>query len=266
MSAALVAEFRKLFSTRMWWLLGGLMVAYLAFIGVVMAFTLTVEQQGAPVTLTGVAAAEAVYGLVNAVGYVFPLLIGSLMMTTEFRHKTITESFLVEPRRGVLLAAKLVASVPIGLLYGVLGGIGVVAGGAPVLAWQGDGAFLGSGEVWETLALGVLVTTIWTIIGVAVGTVLPNQVAAIVVILALTQFVEPVARVALASFEATQQVSAYLPGAAADAVLGSSLFGEMAGAGGGALLSRGQGLAVFVAYAVVLAVVGRLTTLRRDVA
>ena len=65
--------------------------------------------------------AAAVYGLINAIGYVFPLVIGSLAMTTEFRHQTITQSLLVEPRRGVFLGAKLLATVPLGLLYGVVG-------------------------------------------------------------------------------------------------------------------------------------------------
>ena len=38
MSAALRAELRKLFSTKLWWLLALLLAAYLIFIAVVMAF------------------------------------------------------------------------------------------------------------------------------------------------------------------------------------------------------------------------------------
>ena len=43
MKAALVAEYRKFTSTRMWWVLLIAMVAYLAFIGAVLAFSMTVE-------------------------------------------------------------------------------------------------------------------------------------------------------------------------------------------------------------------------------
>ena len=265
MRTALVAEFRKLVSTRMWWLLLLVLAGYLAFIGVVMAasFVFTPEDQSGAAPLEGVAAARAIYGLTNAVGYVFPLVIGSLAITTEFRHQTITETLLVEPRRGVLLGAKLLATVPIGLLYGVVGTAAVVGASAPLLAGWGDGAFLGDRSVLEILTLGVVVTVLWAMIGVAFGSVVPNQVAAIVVILAFTQFVEPIARLALGAFERSDSVARFLPGAAADGLIGSSLFGELGGSG--ELLSRPVALVVLLGYTGGLALLGRFTTLRRDV-
>ena len=266
MRAALAAEYRKLVSTRMWWVLLLALAGYLVFIGIVMAasFVFAPEEDGGSVPLEGVAAARAIYGLTNAVGYVFPLVIGSLAITTEFRHQTITETLLVEPRRSVLLGAKLLATVPIGLLYGVAGAVAVVGASAPLLAGWGDGAFLTDGSVVRVLVLGVVVTVLWTMIGVAFGSVVPNQVAAIVVILAFTQFVEPIARLALGSFHGTDQVAQFLPGAAADGLIGASLFGELGGSGD--LLSRPAALAVLVGYTLALALAGRLTTLRRDVA
>jgi len=87
---ALVAEYRKLVSTRMWWVLLLALAAYLAFIGGVLGFTLVyAPQDQGGVTLHGVDAATAIYSLTNGIGYVFPLVIGSLAMTTEFRHRTI---------------------------------------------------------------------------------------------------------------------------------------------------------------------------------
>lgn len=266
MRAALVAEYRKLVSTRMWWLLLIVLAGYLVFIGVVMAvsFVFAPEDPSGAATLEGADAARAIYGLTNAVGYVFPLVIGSLAITTEFRHQTITETLLVEPRRGVVLAAKLLATVPIGLLYGVVGTLAVVGASAPLLAGWGDGAYLGDRSVLAVLVLGVVVTVLWTMIGVAFGSVVPNQVAAIVVILAFTQFVEPIARLALGAFDGTDAVAQFLPGAAADGLIGSSLFGELGGSG--ELLARPVALVVLLAYAGGLALLGRLTTLRRDVA
>ncbi len=145
--------------------------------------------------------------------------------------------------------AKLLGTVPVGLFLGVVGTLGLVATAAPVLAWQGDGAYLDSGRVWQTLLLGVVVTALWAVLGAAFGAVLTNQVAAIVVVLAFTQFVEPVARVALAAFEPVSGVAAYLPGAAADAVVGASLF---SGFGGGDLLPRWGGALVLLAYVAAL--------------
>ncbi len=261
MTAALVAEFRKVLSTRLWWLLLLVMAAYLAFVAAVLAFGFTVD--GSPNQLPPAAAAKSTYSVINGAGYVFPLVIGTLAITTEYRHRTITTSMLLEPRRTVFLVAKLLAVVPVGLLAGVVGTAATVAGGAPVLAWQGGGPQLGNGDVLTGLWLGVVVTAIWAAVGVALGSVLSNQVAAIVVVLAFTQFVEPVARLALAQFDAVAGIAAYLPGAAADALIGASFFGNTVAPD---LLPRWGGALVLVGYVAALAAVGRLTTLRRDVA
>jgi ABC-2 type transport system permease protein len=266
MKAALIAEYRKLVTTRLWWILLALMATYLVFISAVLAFSLTVDS-GADVgfgiePLSGEHAATTVYSLVNSIGYVFPLIIGSLAMTTEFRHQTITQTLLVEPRRSVLLAAKLLATVPIGLAYGVVAVLAVVLGGAPILALQGDGAFLGDADVVTSLVLGVLVVAIWAVVGAAFGSVVTNQVAAIVIILSFTQFVEPIARVGLGAVDELSAVSAFLPGAAADAVIGASVFST---AGTVDLLSRVEGAVVLLTYAAVFAAIGRATTLRRDI-
>lgn len=265
MRAALVSEYRKLLSTRMWWLLLACMAAYLAFIAGVMALSFAAAPEDAGLGLSGPELAVSVYGLVNAIGYVFPLVIGSLAMTTEFRHQTITQSLLVEPRRGVFLGAKLLATVPLGLLYGLVGTAAVVGVSAPVLSAVGDGAFLGDGDVLEVVLLGVLVTTLWAVIGAAFGGVLTNQVAAIVVILAFTQFVEPIARVALGAVDSLDGVAKFLPGAAADGLMGASFFGALGGESSD-LLSRPAALVVMLAYAGGLALLGRFTTLRRDIA
>ena len=264
MRAALVSEYRKLVSTRMWWILLLALVGYLAFIAGVMAFSFVAAPEDAGVPVTGAELAAAVYGLINAIGYVFPLVIGSLAMTTEFRHQTITQSLRVEPRRGVFLGAKLLATVPLGVLYGVVGTVAVVGVSAPILAVGGDGAYLTEGDVVAVILLGVVVTALWAVIGAAFGSVLTNQVAAIVVILAFTQFVEPIARLALGAFDSLDGVAKFLPGAAADGLMGASFFGSLGG-GSSDLLSRPAALLVMLAYAGVLAAIGRFTTLRRDI-
>lgn len=264
---AVLAEWRKLSSTVLWWVLGVGMAGYLAFVGGVLAFsfvaaptaTVGTPEAAAP---TGVDAALAVYGTLNAIGYVFPLLIGTLVVTTEVRHRTLTASLLAEPRRGVLLGAKLAVAVPVGLLYGVLGAVGLVAAAGSVLGLAGDGAFLTEPEVLRALGLGVLVIGLWAVLGVAFGSVVPNQVAAVVAVLAFTQFVEPIARVGLGAVDGLSGVAAYLPGAAADAVVGASLFSEF---GGGELLPAWAGALVLLGYAGVLTVLGRWTTFARDV-
>lgn len=261
-TAALAAEWRKLTSTALWWVLALGMAAYLAFVGAAMAFSLTVAPEGQAPPLGGLDAALTVYGVLNAVGYVFPLVVGTLLVTTEVRHKTLTQTLLAEPRRGVVLGAKLVLAAGIGLLYGVAGVVGLVAAGAPVLSAVGDGAFLGDPQVVRALLLGVLVTGLWAVLGTGFGAVVPHQVAAVVAILAFTQFVEPIARLALGAVDGLSVVSAYLPGAAADAVVGASLFSQM---GDVDLLPAWAGALVLLGYAAALTLAGRLTTFARDV-
>ena len=261
-TAALAAEWRKLTSTALWWVLALGMAAYLAFVGAAMAFSLTVAPEGQAPPLGGLDAALTVYGVLNAVGYVFPLVVGTLLVTTEVRHRTLTQTLLAEPRRGVVLGAKLVLAAGIGLLYGVAGVVGLVAAGAPVLSAVGDGAFLGDPQVVRALLLGVLVTGLWAVLGTGFGAVVPHQVAAVVAILAFTQFVEPIARLALGAVDGLSVVSAYLPGAAADAVVGASLVSQM---GDVDLLPAWAGALVLLGYAAALTLAGRLTTFARDV-
>ncbi|EON32124.1 hypothetical protein GTC6_14116 [Gordonia terrae C-6] len=266
MRAALIAEYRKFTSTRMWWVLLIAMVVYLGFIGAALAFSMTTENaMQQPTTLVGADLARSIYALTSPIGYVFALVIGSLAVTGEFRHKTITASLLVEPRRGILLVAKLIAGIPMGLLYGVLGTLAVVATAAPILATVGDGAFLDDSSTLEVIGLSMLVMVLWTAMGVAFGAVVSNQVAAIVILLAFTQLVEPIARIALATFDATSSVSKFLPGSAADALVGSSFFATMGG-GSDDLLSQWAGALVMLAYIAAFAVIGRYTTFRRDIA
>lgn len=268
--AVLRAEWRKTLSTRMWWLLGLVLAAYMVFLGVVMGFSLTTDPSsmtggmgGADdVVLTGRQVAETVYTLAVSVGYVFPLVIGALSMTGEFRHQTITPTLLAEPRRGRVLVGKLAVGGVLGALYGVLGTVGAVLGGLPFLVTKGDGTYLGDPGVLSQLGFSVLAMAIWCVIGVGLGALLTNQVAAVVVILAFTQFVEPILRFGLTAIDALAGVQKFLPGAAAEALAGSSLYSST---GMVQLLDRGWGAVVLVGYAALFAALGRWTTLRRDV-
>jgi hypothetical protein len=158
MRAALVAEYRKLLTTRMWWILLLLMVGYLAFVAVTVALAMTVLVPDDAPAMDPVATARSTYSLVNGIGYVFPLIIGSLAITTEFRHQTVTQSLLVQPSRSRFLAAKLAAVLPIGLAVGVAATVAVVGTAGPVLALVGDGA-----QVRRVLSATVALAPAWTL-------------------------------------------------------------------------------------------------------
>jgi hypothetical protein len=116
--------------------------------------------------------------------------------------------------------------------------------------------------VLADLGFSVAALAIWCVIGVGLGTLLTNQVASIVVILAFTQFVEPILRIGLVAIDPLAGAQKFLPGAAAEALAGSSLYSTTGMLG---LLDRGWGAVVLLAYAAVFALLGRYLTLRRDV-
>ncbi|QTE30308.1 ABC transporter permease [Pengzhenrongella sicca] len=272
MNAALRTEYRKLVTTRLWWILLLAMAAYMAFLAGILAFALT--QDPASVS-TGVPGAEeaspmapeevarTIYTLATSLGYVFPVIVGAFAMTNEFRHQTITPTFLAEPRRTLVLGAKMLSSVVVGLLFGVVGTAATIGAGAGVLALLGEPAYLSDPIVLRSAALSVLALTVWTVVGVGFGTLLTNQVAVIVVLLAFTQFVEPILRLVLGQFDWSEGLSKFMPGAAGEAITGASFYTASGMAAG--LLSSWQGAAVLLVYAFAFAIIGRFTSLRRDI-
>lgn len=267
MIAALLTEYRKLVTTRLWWGLLICMAVYMVFLGAMMAFILTVDgAMGGPgepaPALDPAAIANTIYTLAPSLGYVFPVIVGAMAVTGEYRHMTVTPTFLAEPRRGRVLLAKLISSLPVGLVFGAVGTLSTVAAGAGVLALRGEPTMVTDPEVLRTIGLSILVLAVWTMVGVGFGTVLTHQIAAIVTLLAFTQFVEPLLRMLLGSFESTAEAAKWLPGAAGEAVTGASFYSTT---GIAELLPWWQGLLVLLGYGIVLAAIGRVTTLRRDI-
>ncbi|MDM7856612.1 ABC transporter permease [Cellulomonas alba] len=265
MRATLVAEYRKLVTTRLWWILLAAMAAYVGFLAGVIAWTASRPEGlggsgSAPLSVDETV--RSVYTVGSSVGYVFPLVIGALAVASEFRHRTVTPTLLAEPRRTVFLLGKLAAGLGAGLVFGVVGTAVATGVGAAVLSATGSPTLLDQSATWRYVGLAVVAMALWALLGVGVGTVLTNQVAVVVVVLAWTQFVEPIARIALGATSWGGHLVAYLPGAASDALTGGSLYTAVAS---GPVLDWWAGLLVLLGYVAVLAIAGRLATLRRDI-
>jgi len=79
-------------------------------------------------------------------GALFAGLVGALSITGEIRHGTIRPTFLITPRRGRVIAAKIVASGLVGIVFGLVAvGVAVGVGGA-VLAARGIPITLDRGD------------------------------------------------------------------------------------------------------------------------
>jgi ABC-2 type transport system permease protein len=263
---ALRAELLKTTSTRMWWVLLAVGAAYVAMISAFLAvsFATTPPDAMGPAapSLDDPTARLMLYTLSMPVAYVFPALAGALAVTAEYRYQTLTPTFLGEPRRALVLAAKLVCATALGLLFGAATVAANVAGVMPVLAGTGHEVGL-DGHVLAALAKVVLGMGLWAALGLGVGALVRHQVAAIVIVVAVSQIVEPLLRFGLAAWDATRSASQFLPGAAGDAMAGASIFTV---SGQVELLEWWQGALVLAAYAAAAFAAGAATTLRRDVA
>ncbi|MEX1079299.1 MAG: ABC transporter permease [Homoserinimonas sp.] len=265
---AIRAELVKLTTTRMWWILPVILLVYVAFTALILAAVFSgviSPDEGAP-ELSEDALPPIIYSIAHSIGYVFPLLLGTLAVTGEFRHQTLTPTFLATPRRGRVLAAKLVVMAIFGALYGVVALIGAVGPGAAILSIDDGVSGLDDSETWLMFARIVVAMALWAVIGVGLGTLIPNQVAAIVVVLAFTQFVEPILRTVATFIDWAADVGNYLPGAAGDTLAGASIFTALGMASGeGQTLEWWHGGLLLLGYALVTAVVGYLGSWRRDV-
>jgi len=266
-SAVILSELRKIRSTRMWWVLLVCEVILVAFFAAVIGFAVVfspeaaTDVEGEQMLLPDVQRAQLVYTIGVSFGYVFPVILGTLSVTSEVRHRTLATSILLEARRSRIILGKFIAIIPFALLYAVASVLTGLAIGALAFAIAGEPLMLGDAEVLTSLGMGVLALTTWAIVGVGFGTAVTNQVAAVVILLAFTQFVEPILRFAGGFVPSLTSYAAYLPGAAGEAMAGTSFY---AVAGASDLLAPWGGFGVLLAYAAITAVIGWLTTFRKD--
>ncbi|MEO5610070.1 MAG: ABC transporter permease [Ornithinibacter sp.] len=261
MIPAIRSEFRKFFTTRLWW--GMAIAIFLAGAGFAALFGIfftsdTAAANGAP-TGDAVQVANSVYTGGISVGYLLLLTIGVLQIGSEYRHKTISGTFLATPRRLQAMLAKVVALLGIGIAYGVLSLLGSVTVGATVLSLRDRNPFP-SPEVARTLALSLLVLGLWALIGLGIGILIPNQVAALLIGVGVAFIAEPLLGLILGIWDFTREnVVPYLPSSATNAVINAVQNP------GDVRLEWWGGALVLIAYAVVLSGLGIWRTTRSDI-
>jgi len=198
--------------------------------------------------------------LANVVGNGFgaPLvlmtLLGVLAFTQEFRYGTITSTYLGEPRRTRVLVAKGLSLALASIVITIMTLAVSVACGIALIRSQ-DGNVTVTGQFWQTVGAGFVVMAAYGVVGVAVGALVPNQIAAVVGVLiwmlAVEQMVIPL----------FPEVGRWMPFAAASSLmqLGPSYgFDDQ-------LLSVAMGGLVLLGYTAVTVVLALIVTPKRDV-
>jgi hypothetical protein len=194
------------------------------------------------------------------IAYLLTLVVGVMAIGSEYRHKTITSTFLSTPKRARVMVAKVTSLLGIGAFYGLMFLLGSVGVGATIIAVKGFSPVPEVGPIARTLALSLLVLGLWALVGLGAGILIANQVAAILIAVGAAFILEPLLGFLLGLASWGRMIVPYLPSSAT-----SAMVGQINGTPGVELLSWWAGALVLVAYATVLAGIGSLLTVRRDV-
>ena len=262
MTTALVrSELRKIITTRLWWgLLLGALVYTLIQAAANAALAGSEPGAGQPAT-PGLDTAEAirtVYASSPFQGaYIFAMILGITGMTGEYRYQTITPTFLATPKRARVVAGKMVAHLFVGIGYGIVAVLGALLVGGAIIAARGYDLGFGADRLWPSVALAALAVGLWTLLGIGIGTLIRNQVAAVLVAVFVTFLVEPLATFILAANDLDNVVK-WLPTNASTALTspGTSLLEYLPWWAGGLVL---------LGYAALLAGLGVRLSVRRDI-
>jgi len=287
------AELLKARTTNMWWIFG-----LCALVGVGLALLANCwlastdinsarnPQEGVSIPpgvlgpstdVAGVVARNAanIYTSGQFVGLLLIMLFGTLLITNEYYHQTATSTFLATPQRTRVVVAKLAAAAVVAVVaWAVITVVSVGVGSAFLAGIMSESTSLGVWAVQRSILMNLLAYVVWAILGIGLGALLRNQLAATIVGAALyfigSQAVQLVFLVLylLIKEPLVMQAMVLAPSIASQVMVSAEpptfWFTE-----DGQIITGPQwwvGLIILLAYGVGAGVVGTLLIRRRDVA
>jgi ABC-2 type transport system permease protein len=199
---------------------------------------------------------------VTSLAAVFSLILGILIVTWEYRHGTITQTFLATPRRERVIGAKLGVSFVAGA---ALAALAIAVALVIALFWISLGL---EQDHWELVGRMVLAAAIWGVLGAGLGALLQSQIGAIITAFVWFLVAEPLLGFALGELT-DSSVGDYFPGGALERLQDE---GEGVQIGTGEIVPGpdypyGLWAAALLAgaYAAAFAALGLASAVRRDV-
>jgi ABC-2 type transport system permease protein len=181
---------------------------------------------------------------------IFAALAGIMLFTSEYRFGTIRPTFLFNPSRYRIFGSKIVAGALAGFAFGVIGEGLNLAIALIILKARVVPITLSGANFAQLIAGAVIGAAMWGAIGVGLGAIIPNQVGAIISLLAWGFVVENTV------FALLPAVGRYLPVHAQNSMMGITTLH---------LLPAWEGVAVLIAWTLGLGAVGISLLRRRDV-
>lgn len=178
------------------------------------------------------------------------LLFGVVGATAEYRHRTVAPAALIEPARSRLTLGRMIAYGLAGLAVGALMLLVALAIGIPLLG-DTSGPSLTASDYAQAVGGSLLACALGAMLGIGVGVLIANQVAAVVGTLVFLFVAEPLIGVA------SSDVRPYTIGNALAAAGGATGRHELAFA---------AAVAVILAWTAIFLAVALLVDRRRDIA
>lgn len=182
-------------------------------------------------------------------GSIVMLVVGIVIAAGEYRHGTAADTFLTTPQRSRVVIAKLAVAASVGAAVGAVTAVGCVAAAALIFRQESAALAVGDEDIVTAVPATVVYTALFAMVGVALGALVRNQVAAIAGALTWLAVVEHTLVNLIPS------IGRWLPVGAGQAILRSPLDG---------LLSPPAGIAVLSAYAVALSLTAIRVERSRD--
>jgi ABC-2 type transport system permease protein len=250
---ALRSEFTKIKSTRStYWTLLALVVVCVGIGALASAGTASHPQGVSPANFD--ATQQSLAGLY--VGQLVIAALGALTITSEYSTGMIRTSLAVQPRRGVVFAAKAVVFAVITLVTGLIASFGSFFVGQAILSGHHLSATLGQPNVLRAVIGGALFLTACGMLAYGLGAVLRHTAAAITAAIGLLFVLTVLVQFLPQSWQ--NNVDKWMP-----ALAGSQVWATKAGGGAHQFPAWG-GFAVLAGYAAVAIIVGLVCFRTRD--
>lgn len=245
MTRLVAAELFKLRTTRTFAAMVGATVALLLLILVltlVLSDTFSTEND-----VRSLLSSASISGL-------FMLILGVVAGAGEYRHGTIASTLLVTPNRLRAVSAQTLGVAAAGLVVGLACVLLSAAIGLPWLSAK-DAATLSTGDLIALFGGCAVYTALAAGFGVALGSLLRNQVAAVVLVLVFLFVVDPTVAALVDEYGkfSLSGLSSAISGGSPDDAPGEEL------------LPQGVAMLIWAGYTVVVAMGAALLTARRDI-
>ncbi|MBT8224291.1 MAG: ABC transporter permease [Dactylosporangium sp.] len=198
-------------------------------------------------------------------GVMLIMILGALIVTNEYFHQTATATFLTTPRRTTVIMAKLVTGVILGFGAWAITTTTSVAAGTIFLGTEHVPHMLGEWTVLQSILLNLGAFAMWAVLGIALGTLIRSQIAAVVtgttvylIGIGVASLVFNLVRAFLIKEDWVITAQVIVPAVASQImVTPGEAFPHAA--------PQWVGAAVLCGYALVAGVIGTLLTRRRDI-